>query len=221
MEQVAGSPAADRVGGEPVQVLTVELVRRAVEGREPGAVTLLVGLLAPILQATVARVLLRRGAIATGRSVRAAVEDITQEVFERLLAQGGRRLLMWDPSLGSAQAFFGLVAQRYAHNVLDSRRRSPFTEEPAEPAELEKGTGTEPDLERALCSRDALRRLGKRLEEGLNERDLKLFQLLYIEQLDDEEARTRLGIGRDALYQARRRLLLRARELARDIAAEM
>lgn len=219
MEQVAASSAAGRV--EPSRELTVELIRRAVEGRERGAMTVLVRLLAPILQAGVARVLLRRGAIASGRSVRAEVEDITQEVFERLLAQDGRRLLTWDPALGRAQTFFGLVAQRHAHNVLDSRRRSPFTEEPVETKDLENGPSTDVDLERTLGSRDALRRLGKRLEEGLNDRDLKLFQLLYIEQLDDEEARARLGIGRDALYQARRRLLLRARELARDIAAEM
>lgn len=199
--------------------LSPQLVRLAVESCDRVAVTTLVRLLAPILQAGVARVLLRRGGTASGRSVRADVEDITQEVFERLLADNGRRLLAWDPSLGSAQAFFGLVAARHAHNVLDSRRRSPFTEDPVEPADLERGDGG--DLEAVLCSRDALRRVGERLEGCLNERDLRLFRLLYIEQLEDDEVREQLGLGRDVLYQARRRLLLRVREVACDIALEL
>ena len=107
------------------------------------------------------------------------------------------------------------------HNILNSRKQSPWTEDPAEVKQLEfHSSQTETDLERVVSSREMLRALGERLSEGLSERDLSLFNLLYVQQKSDEVVRQEIGISRDALYQARRRLLKRALVLASDIVAE-
>lgn len=194
--------------------LTPQLVRRAVAG-DRDAVGVVVARLTPVIQARVARLLLRRQGAARGRDVRQEVADLTQDVFEVLLADGGRRLLAWTPERGSPMAFFGLIAERQAGKRLDSRRRSPWSEDPVEPGGIDEQAPE--SLPARLASRDALRRLGERLLAGLNERDLQLFRLLYVEQLDDEAVREALGIGRDALYQARSRLRQRLQALSGDL----
>ncbi len=203
------------MGGE----LTPELLRAAVVDREPAAVRTSVRLLTPILQGAIVRTLLRRRTAAGGRDVRQEVDDLLQEVFSALLADGGRRLLAWRPERGSAATFFGLVAQRLVANVLNSRRRSPWTESPAEASELEGQVADGSQLERRLTARSELRALGERLQEGLNQRDRRLFHLLYVEQHDPDEVCEELGVSKNALSQAKRRLGQRLRVLAAETLA--
>jgi len=201
--------------------LTLEIIRAAVIDKDNEAINEIVRTLTPIIQTNVARVLYRRQAGAQGRVVRQEVEDLTQDVFVMLLADNGRRLLAWDPSCGSVSVFFGLIAQRCVHNILSSRKQSPWTEDPAEVNELDTKITHKDDMERQISSRDTLRAIGKRLVKGLNERDLKLFDLMYVQQLDDQVVREAVGISRDALYQARRRLIKRAQELAGDLFSDL
>lgn len=197
--------------------LTPDLIARAVRGDDKGAVRAVVRALTPILQARVARVLLRARGAARGRDVRQEVQDQVQDVFESLLSDGGRRLLAWAPELGSAATFFGLVAERRVLNTLASRRQSPWTEDPSEADDLD---ASEPppaaDVERLVASRELLQQVGRRLRDSLNERDQRLFELMYVHQLDDDAIRADLGLQRDALYQARRRLKQRVRQIVRD-----
>ena len=202
------------MGGE----LTPELLRRAVVDREPAATRASVRLLTPIVQTAVVRVLVRRRAGAKGRDLRQEVDDLLQDVFAALLADGGRRLLAWVPERGSAATFFGVVAQRLVSNVLDSRRRSPWTEQPTEAAVLEGRVTDGAALERRLDARNELRQLGERLQEGLNERDQRLFRLLYVEQRESDEVCEELGLSTNALSQARRRLGQRLRRLVESLA---
>jgi len=197
--------------------LSPVLVRRAVVDREPDAVRRVVRLLSPILQAATARTLARTGHARGARDLRQEVEDLVQEVFSVLLADGGRRLLAWDPAKGAASTFFGLIARRTVTNVLVSRRRNPWTEEPTDAEGIEARLDTGLGLERRLDARADLRALGLRLETDLNERDRRLFRMLYIEQRDTDEVRTTLGIGANALSQARRRLGQRLRRLAGEV----
>ena len=198
--------------------LTPDLVRRAVVDRNPEAVRRVVAALRPIVHKRVARALVRRRAAARGRDLRQEVEDLVQDVFEGLLAHGGRRLLAWAPGRGSAEVFFGLVAERIAANILDSRRRSPWTDDPRAPETL---PGHSVPLEPVLESRWALRTLAHRLRQQLGPRDWRMFVLMYGEGLDDAAVRDQLGLGRMAFYQARRRLRRRIRELASDLVADL
>jgi RNA polymerase sigma factor (sigma-70 family) len=203
----------------PVQ-LTPEMVRRAVVDRDPSSVRSVVQGLTSIIHTRVAFTLLRRRTSAHGRDLRQDTEDLVQEVFEFLLSDGGRRMLSWDPERGSAATFFGLLAERCVLNILASRRRSPWTEDPAEESDLERSGGSSDPPEGRVGSREMLRQLGQRLLEDLNERDQRLFELMYVQQADDQKVREELGIGRDALYQARKRLLERVRRLAAQIGPE-
>lgn len=196
----------------PLETLTPALIRAAVIDRAPpSAVRTLVQRLAPIVQASVARVLLRHGR--AHRDVAQEVADFTQDVFEALLADGGRRLLAWDPTQASARTFFGLITERLVLNRLVSHKRNPWTDEAADPCELQDALTEPVDTERALASRDALRRLATRLEAELSPRDRELFRLLYVERAEVAEVMQRLGVSRDVVYQARRRLTQRVQAL--------
>ncbi len=177
--------------------------------REPAAVRALVGHLLPLVHRRVARALVRRSP--AGRDVRQEVEDLAQEVFAGLLANGGRRLLAWSPDRGSAATFFGLVTERLVANALASPRRTPWRARPPAPAPAPA------DPTHALESRAVLRALGERMLEALSERDAALFEMLFVRGQDDAEVRETLGLSRDALYQARRRLRGRLRALAADL----
>lgn len=197
--------------------LTVELIRRAVVKRDQGSIRTLAQTLMPIVHTRVGYVLLRRAASAHGRNHRQEVEDMVQEVFEMLLADDGRRLLAWDPERGSAATFFGLIAERCVLNILANRRKSPWTEDPEEEDTLDRKRGAAGGVEERVMSRDLLRELGRRLLEGLNERDQRLFVMVFLEQADDEHVREELGLARDAMYQARHRLGQRIRKLVAEI----
>jgi len=203
-----------RVGGE----LTPELLRRAVVERDPAAVRTSVRLLTPIVQAAVVRVLFRRRAGARGRDVRQEVDDLLQDVFAKLLDDGGRRLLDWAPERGSAAAYFAVVARNEVSNILSSRVRSPWTEQPTEAESLEGHVTNGGALERRLEARRELAELGRRLQEGLNERDQRLFRLLHVEQREPAEVCEELGVSANALSQAKRRLRKRLRGLVGALA---
>ncbi len=201
--------------------LTKEIVQRAVVERDQSAIGDVVNTLMPIVHANVARVLHRRQAGARGRVLRQEVEDLTHDVFERLLEDGGRRLLAWDPEQGSVSVFFGVVTQRCVHNILNSPKQSPWTEEPTEFNDnVDDRTSSKIVMEELIGSRDLLRAIGQRLVKGLGERDLKLFEMMYVRQVDDRIIQQRFGLSRDAVYQARRRLIVRTQKLAGDLIEE-
>lgn len=191
----------------------------ALDQRRPADRRALIEFLAPVIQARVARLLVRRFGRATTARLRAEIEDLTQEIFVRLFAHDGRRLRAWDPDLAPARPFFGLVAERIAVNLLASRTRKPWMDEATDPADLARDVpAREPDPERRLASRDALHRLLDRLGE-LNPRDRALFQLIHVEQADTAEVAEALGISREAVYQGKRRLRQRLMALYAEVAA--
>ena len=206
---------------QPQSLFSPALIERALDRRDRAATRVVLRVLTPIVQGRVARVLLRWRSAARGRDVRQEVEDLTQAVFEQLLADDGRRLRAWTPERGSPSAFFGLVTERLVANVLNSRRKSPWTEDPSEPEVLETPGPVEiPDAERLTSSRQLLRAVGVRLRVSLNERDQRLFDLMMVQQLEDDDIRAAMDLSRDALYQARRRLKARLKAVAEEITAE-
>lgn len=94
------------------------LIERAVR-REAHAVDELVDRLMPVVHARVFRVLKR-----TQRAVdRVVVEDFAQEVWVSLFADGGKRLLAYDPARGaSLETFVGLLAEHEAGEVARAQR---------------------------------------------------------------------------------------------------
>jgi RNA polymerase sigma factor (sigma-70 family) len=190
-----------------------EVVSRALAGDGP-ALGRLVALLTPVVQSRVARgLLLRRQGMAAGRNVRQEVEDLAQEVFLVLFADGGRVLRSWQPERGlSLPNFVGLVAERQTASILRSGRRSPWTEEPTLAGDLERAA-LDSDPEEVTASREQLRLLLHRLTEELSPLGRHLFDLLFLRELPLDEVVRQTGMTPDAVYAWRSRLRRLARRL--------
>jgi len=194
------------------------LLRRALAG-ERSAVRALIDALAPVVQARVARILLRRRA--PQRDIRQETEDLVQEVLLVLFADSARALRQWDPARGMSLAnFVGLVAEREVISILRSKRRSPWTEEPVLDAELEKPHDEQPSTERLFEDREALEALLAAIHARLGDRGMLLFQWLVVEGRPVEDICAALGMTPDAVYAWKSRLAKLVREVAKDLASD-
>jgi RNA polymerase sigma-70 factor (ECF subfamily) len=196
------------------------LLHQALAG-DDGAVTSLVDLLTPVVQARVARTLLAGRPAGGGRDLRGQVEDLTQEVFLQLFAEGGKVLASWEPERGlTLTGFVGLVAQRRALSIVRTAKGSPWKEEPAAAETLERPDAG-PGPEDRSTSRQTLRKLLGRLQEETSPQGWHLFQLLFVRESPVEEVGRLTGLSRDALYAWRSRLRRRARELLEEIVSDV
>lgn len=196
-----------------------ELVQRALAGSRTDTLELL-RLIRPVIQARAARALLRRRDQRAGREIRQDVEDLTQEVLAGLFADKGKVLADWDPSRGlGLLGYVGLVAERDVASILRSKRRNPWTDEPAPDSSLEARAGAQSGLELHLLERDQLARLLTKLDEQLTSRGRQLFQLLVVEELPVEEICRSFGMTAEAVYAWRSRLGRTARKLAAELAS--
>ncbi|MEZ4221998.1 MAG: hypothetical protein R3B13_13780 [Polyangiaceae bacterium] len=191
-------------------------LERALHG-DRAALRVLVDELTPVIQARVARVLLRSAAAhQAGRSIRQEVEDMTQEVFVSLLDEDGRALRSWTPERGaSLKNFVGLLAERQAISILRSGRRSPW---PRELPETSNEDAPSPlRLEHAIESRELLGRLLERLQLALSPRGLDIFNRLYVHEESVESVMQDCDLSADAVYAWRSRL----RKLVRELASQL
>ena len=180
-----------------------DLIRDALEG-QAAATRTLVRRLRPVVQTEVGH-LLMRCAPAQGRSARQEVEDLVQEVFTRLWDADGKLLRQWAPERGrSLDSWVRLVARSRALDLLRSRRRTPWADEPTADAELERQPG-EASTTDTVIARDALARLQMRLQEKLNDRDWLLFLAVVVEQTPVKQVAAETGMSPDAIYQWRSR----------------
>lgn len=194
-----------------------DLARRALSG-DAVATRRLVAHVLPIVQARVARVLVRRRG-GSGRDVRQEVEDLAQEVFAALFENGGRVLRAWDPARGlSLASFCGLVAEREAASILRSGRRSPWAADPTDADDLEKDLPAESGLEARLATREQLELLVDRVREALSPLGLEMFERLVVQEEAVESVCAATGMSADAVYAWKSRIGKLVRRIARDIA---
>jgi DNA-directed RNA polymerase specialized sigma24 family protein len=174
----------------------------------------------PLVQARVARTLVRHREFS--RDTRQEVEDVTQEVFATMFADGSKALRAWNPDRGlSLRNFIGLLAERHTITIVRSLRRSPWTESPSDTGELDEHMGEDVDQAEAVESKDFLRTLFQEVEEVLTPRGLELFErlLVYEESIDEVCAST--GMSTDAVYAWRSRLIKVARTLGTELMQKM
>lgn len=176
----------------------------------------LVRVLMPIVQARVARTLVRRRG-GSGRDVRQEVEDLAQEVFAALFADDGKVLRAWDPTRGLTLASFcGLIAEREAASILRSGRRSPWTEAATELDDLERQLEQAQSAHVTVSTREQLALLVDRLRESLSPRGLELFHRLVVEEESVESVCASTGMSADAVYAWKSRILKIVKKLARE-----
>lgn len=191
------------------------LVKRALSG-DQAALTRLVAVLTPVIQARVARTLLCRPA-GGSRNIRQEVEDLTQDVFLALFSRDSHVLRAWDSKRGlSVENFVGLVAERQVVSFLRSGKRNPWKEEPTPVEELD-ATAPDSGPEEAAASREQLGLLLGRLREKLTPLGYQIFVLLFVRELSIPEIMAATGLSADAVYAWRSRL----RRLAQQLLAEV
>lgn len=202
-------------------VLTAADVRAALTG-EPHALRKLIDATAPIVQARVARALLRSPTRRKQqRDVRQDVEDLTQEVFAGLFADDARALRTWDPTRGMSFAnFIGLVTEHQVASIMRSGRRNPWTLEPVVDADLDAPQGGADEADSAVYSREVLSAIADRLRVELSPRGLLVFQLLLVEEQSVESVCAAAAMTADALYTFRGRLSKIVRRIAAEVTAE-
>ncbi|MEM8934270.1 MAG: hypothetical protein AAGE94_23965, partial [Acidobacteriota bacterium] len=146
------------MGGSLDQGLSPDDVRRCLGGDDEAALRRLVADLTPVIQARVTRVLLRVVGRTPGREVRQEIEDLTQDIFLTLFADGARVLGDWQPDRGLSLAnFVGMVAERQTLTILRIDKRSPWKEDPTVDEDLDTEDRSA-DPEAVIASRQTLRR---------------------------------------------------------------
>jgi RNA polymerase sigma factor (sigma-70 family) len=198
--------------------LTPEEIRSACRG-ERHALAALVDALLPVIKVEVA-VALRRRAGASGRDARQDVDDFVQDVLLHLMSNGGRVLQRWDPRRGRSLASFArLVTRHRVARILEGFRGNPWSGEPTEGERLEDLRADRSGTFRRLESRAQLERLLEQLRARLDERGLRLFHKIYVEQRAIAEVCEEEGMTRAAVDQWSSRLRRFVRGLTQEEAA--
>jgi RNA polymerase sigma factor (sigma-70 family) len=182
--------------GEPQASIDRELVAAALDGQR-AAVARLVARLTPVIQARVARCVLRYRP--RSGQVRQDVDDLAQDVFLRLFEERGRVLSSWDPARGlSLENFAGLVAERLAISSLRTGKRNPWREDEADEEAIAAMPSAEAGPAEEVASADFMGRLHERLRETLTPLGLHLFNLLYVEERSVDEVCAVTKLSADA-----------------------
>ena len=173
--------------------------------------------LTPIVQARVARCLLRAG---QARDVRRDVEDFTQDALVELFADGSRILRGWRDDGGlSLDNYVGLITERRTISALRSARRNPWREQQAEEDAVE-AVDTTPELERRVAAGDLLERMLTRLRETLTPLGFRLFELLYVQEMDTPQVCAATALSPEAVYAWRSRLRRAAKKVHAELSSE-
>lgn len=174
----------------------------------------------PIIQARIARILLRRRST-SARDVRQEVEDLTQHILLLLFAQNAELLRRWDPARGASfDNYVGLIAEREAISILRSRKRSPWGEEPTESNEFDALPSTHAPTEQAAISADLLRKAVALAERRLSGRGLEMLHWLVIEGRTVEETVEVSGLTSDAVYTWKSRLVKQLRSILEELSPD-
>ncbi|MFT7621241.1 MAG: DNA-directed RNA polymerase specialized sigma24 family protein [Myxococcota bacterium] len=171
------------------------------------AVRQLINVLTPVIHARTARVLLRRQGVARGRDVRQEIEDMTQDVFVSVFADAGKKLRAWDPARGMGlKSFVGMIAEQHVAQMLRSRRRSPWTEDPTEAQDFDAVAPAGVDAEKRLVTRQLVHQTMDDVRGDLSPKGLQLFDLLLVAERNVDSVCRLMQMKPDAVYAWRSRL---------------
>jgi RNA polymerase sigma-70 factor (ECF subfamily) len=201
--------------------VTPELLSLAL-ARDPIAVRRLVSALTPIIQARVARALLRlRSTRRQNRNPAEEVRDMTQEVFASLFADDAKALRAWQPSRGlSLVNFVGLIAEHQVASIFRSGRRRPWSEEIVVDNDFDSHDDEASGPEQSVATAQLYGLLLDRMRAELTPRGFELFQMLFLDEKPVEAVCAAMGMTADSVYQWRSRLPKLVRKVHSAIEAE-
>ncbi|EDM74596.1 hypothetical protein PPSIR1_17200 [Plesiocystis pacifica SIR-1] len=169
-----------------------------------------------VIQREVA-VVLRRYAASVGRDAGQEVRDMVQEVLVSLFEHDARELRRWDPARGRAlDSFVRLIARRRVARILGQRRGNPWADLPLDPQTIEDDPAADREatgLALLLEQRNELDAVLDALYARMSERDVQLFEMLFVRELNPGEVAEALGMTRQAVNA----WSYRTRKLARSL----
>ncbi len=197
---------------DPTRLDDQALIRAALGGDSAAGRTL-VDRAAPAIRARVLRHV--RGRRLAGLDV----DDLTHEVWCRLLAGDAKRLRAYDPTRGKTfGGYLSLIAGQLISNVVEQhravKRSAPGGETNLEDARAVSEKAPSPEA--IAGRRQELRALFTHLEGELPPRGRVVLHLLYSDGLSVDEAAGRMGAKRQVVYNWQHRI----RKLARAHAQE-
>jgi RNA polymerase sigma factor (sigma-70 family) len=189
------------------------LVTAALAGQPTARRQLASRLLGTIQREVVA--VLRRASSLQGRDPKQEVQELTQDVLVALFEREGQELRRWDPQRGrNLDSFVRLVARRRVARILGQRRGNPWADQPVDPQVADAEERNDDDLLHRLEDRSMLGHVLDHLYAQLGDRDLELFELLFVDERDPREVADALGMTRGAVNA----WSYRTRKLAREFA---
>lgn len=144
--------------------------------------------------------------------------DFTQDVLVMLFENDGRELRRWDPERGrNLDSFVRLVTRRWVARKLGRKKLD------VDAAGLDEGTvGVSVPSSSGAESRTELQWILQRLYADMTPRDVELFELLFVEEVEPNEVADCLGMTRGAVnaWSYRMRKQARAIQASDDARAE-
>lgn len=189
----------------------LKLVRRALAGHGR-AMRTLVDRLLPVIRARVRRQV---------RDMPGRREDMVQDVWVHLLANGGAALRAFDPKKGSSlEGFVGLLTER---RIIDERRKAGAARRGADRQVHDPDAiATAPALstpEDVAISADLAQRLGEHLMRVLSGTGQLVFRLIYTDQCTPAEAAAAMGVKVQVVYNWQHRIRTEVRALMAETQA--
>jgi RNA polymerase sigma factor (sigma-70 family) len=186
----------------------------AARGGGRAEVEALVRYLTPHIQKRAAYEVLRR---ARGpRPIRREVEDVVHDLWARLFEDDWRVLRAWDPGRGVClRGFVAMVTTRMVIDLQRSRHATAYLEDTG--VDVEGPADPQADPEARVQARHLLAGLVRRLKARLSPAAEAVFDSMYLEGADMEEAVARTGLTKASVYSHRKRISRAALEVAGEL----
>lgn len=171
----------------------------AAMGGDERAMRRLVDRLEPVIRATVWHVIRRHAWRRIGPN---DVDSLTQDIWERLLADDGKRLRAYDPNRArTLEGYVAMIARTEATHIVkreqtQSRGRGELQ------ASIDDGctVAADTDPEAEAIGSEVIERVHQRLDERLPEFGRLVFALLYEDDRSPAEAAAVLGVKVQVIY---------------------
>ncbi|HMA96395.1 MAG TPA: hypothetical protein VKP30_27100 [Polyangiaceae bacterium] len=169
--------------------------------------------LQPVIRARVRRQLVRLGANLD------EINDLTQEVSVRLLANEARALSKWNRDGGlSLPNYVGLIAERQATRLIVRQRRAHLNLEGLRSHHVpDSSSSSTSGPERIVMWNEMLRRLNRSFSSQLSPLGIRCFERLLLEHGSVASLCAETGLSRAAVYAWSSRLRARARDFASEV----
>ncbi|MEQ9496921.1 MAG: sigma-70 family RNA polymerase sigma factor [Deltaproteobacteria bacterium] len=144
-----------------------------------------------------------------------APDDVVQDVMRHLLDRDRHALRGYDRSRGPLGPYVLQITRNYIRDLERAQRSRAKREGPAT-QDADKVPSTSEPPEDTIQRRQRVAHLRAELDRRLSTNDQLMFQLMFVDQLDDAAIAAKLAKSRGAIYTCRHRIRTVARAILDD-----